>query len=107
MVEEEGDEFHEYSPHSPNQSIYIPSLASFLAVVKKINLSAHETHFTSQTNAGIIIGTPPLNPLDVSLLKEKRDRELREIRMAQEQARFMATPRPVNTNVTEGSMKRF
>ena len=61
--------------------------------VKKISLVAHETHLNSQNNAGVIIGAPPLGPVEVSLLKDRREMEMRQ---QQEQRKFFdAGLRPV------------
>ena len=46
-------------------------------MAKKVNLNAHDTHMSSQTNAGISLNAPAMNPNEVSLWKEKRDIEMR------------------------------
>ncbi|KAJ3092994.1 chromatin modification- protein VID21 [Quaeritorhiza haematococci] len=45
---------------------------------KKVNLIAHETHQQSQTVAGIDPNARPLTPLELSALKERREKELRQ-----------------------------
>ena len=42
---------------------------------KKVNLSAHETHKQSQDNAGVDLNADPLTPLEMSLAKDRREKE--------------------------------
>ncbi|KAJ3297377.1 hypothetical protein HK104_000547 [Borealophlyctis nickersoniae] len=44
----------------------------------KINLIAHETHLTAQTQVGVDIHGRPLSPFELSLLRERREKELRQ-----------------------------
>lgn len=53
----------------------------FLVVNKKVNLAAHETHVASQTQAGVKVGAPPLGPIDISILKDLRDKEIERQKM--------------------------
>ncbi|TPX41319.1 hypothetical protein SeLEV6574_g06157 [Synchytrium endobioticum] len=56
---------------------------------KQINLAAHETHQQSQVQAGVSLDNPPLTPLQLGQLKERRDKEIRSLHEA---SRMMARP---------------
>jgi hypothetical protein len=57
-------------------------VAKLNANKSQVNLTAHETHHQSQVHAGVDVLKPPLSPMELSLMKDQRDRELRQ---AQEQ----------------------
>lgn len=41
---------------------------------KQVNLTAHDTHIATQQNAGIDVNAPPLSSVELSRLKEQRDK---------------------------------
>lgn len=67
--------------HPPGIYLTLSNLPFFpySMAAKKLNLSVHETHLASQASAGVQIGAPPLTPIQVSRLKERRDAELRAL----------------------------
>ncbi|KAJ3391094.1 chromatin modification- protein VID21 [Lobulomyces angularis] len=65
-----------------------------LSVNKKLSLAAHDTHLSSQTNAGIILGGNTLGPLEVTALKERRETEAK-IREMETQRLYLHCGRPM------------
>lgn len=53
---------------------------------KQVTLAAHETHKQSQQNAGIDLNAPPKRPMELSRIKENREKLLEQTRQAQFQA---------------------
>ncbi|KAJ3309740.1 chromatin modification- protein VID21 [Boothiomyces sp. JEL0838] len=49
---------------------------------KQVNLTAHETHKQTQIAAGIDLNAPPLRPIELSKIKENRDKILEQNRQA-------------------------
>ncbi|TPX30930.1 hypothetical protein SmJEL517_g05598 [Synchytrium microbalum] len=56
---------------------------------KQINMTAHDTHQQSQLQAGVNLDSSPLTPVQLGMLKERRDKE---IRSSHEQMRMMGRP---------------
>ena len=52
---------------------------------KQVNLSAHETHRNAQIAAGIDLNAPPLRPLELTRLKETKEKILEQSRQQQHQ----------------------
>jgi len=59
---------------------------------KAVSLTAHETHRNAQINAGVDINAPALRPIELSRLKEQREKILEQTR----QSMFHARPVFVN-----------
>ncbi|KAJ3318096.1 chromatin modification- protein VID21 [Boothiomyces sp. JEL0866] len=49
---------------------------------KQVNLTAHETHKQTQIAAGIDLNAPPLRPIELSKIKENRDKIVEQNRQA-------------------------
>ncbi len=52
-------------------------MLTLLIVAKKINLTSHETHLQAQIQAGINPNGPILTPMELTVIKERKDREIR------------------------------
>ncbi|KAI8809759.1 hypothetical protein BJ742DRAFT_770897 [Cladochytrium replicatum] len=60
-------------------------------VRKNVDFNAHETHKMSQERAGVDLNAAPLSAIELSLRKQKRDAEIRQLQ--EQQRQFLALPR--------------